>query len=89
MVFSARKTTRKQASTALEMAHQVDAPLVGAVLNGVPLAKGLQLLQLRHIRPVDRPGGCRNAERTTPRRQQRHKAVQSKSPHLTVLAAQR
>jgi non-specific protein-tyrosine kinase len=40
MVFSARKTTRKQASSALEMAHQVDAPLVGAVLNAVPLTKG-------------------------------------------------
>lgn len=40
MVFSARKTTRKQASTALEMAHQVDAPLVGAVLNALPLKKG-------------------------------------------------
>ena len=37
MVVSARNTTRKQASTALEMAHQVDAPLVGLVLNAVPL----------------------------------------------------
>jgi non-specific protein-tyrosine kinase len=40
MVFTARKTTRKQATGALEMAQQVDAPLVGVVLNAVPLSKG-------------------------------------------------
>ena len=40
MVFTARKTTRRQAATALEMAHQVNAPLVGAVLNGAPLERG-------------------------------------------------
>ncbi|MEA2717638.1 MAG: tyrosine-protein kinase [Actinomycetota bacterium] len=35
MVFSAGGTTQKQASTALAMAKQVDAPLIGTVLNGV------------------------------------------------------
>ena len=35
MVFSAGGTTQKQAATALAMAKQVDAPLIGTVLNGV------------------------------------------------------
>ena len=36
LVFSARTTTRKQAATALAMVQQVNGPLIGAVLNGVP-----------------------------------------------------
>jgi len=40
MVFSAGGTTQKQASSALAMAKQVDAPLVGAVLNGVSAPGG-------------------------------------------------
>ncbi|HVF14824.1 MAG TPA: polysaccharide biosynthesis tyrosine autokinase [Acidimicrobiales bacterium] len=40
MVFSAGRTTQKQASTALAMAKQVDAPLVGTVLNGVTAPGG-------------------------------------------------
>lgn len=36
MVFAAGSTTQKQASTALAMAQQVNAPLVGTVLNGGP-----------------------------------------------------
>jgi non-specific protein-tyrosine kinase len=35
LVSSARTTTRKAAARAVEMLHQVNAPLVGAVLNGV------------------------------------------------------
>ncbi len=35
MVFSASKTTRKDAATAIAKVRQVDGPLVGAVLNGV------------------------------------------------------
>ena len=40
MVFSAGGTTQKQASTALAMAKQVDAPLIGTVLNGVTVPGG-------------------------------------------------
>jgi polysaccharide biosynthesis transport protein len=40
MVFSAGSTTQKQAATALAMARQVDAPLVGTVLNGGPASGG-------------------------------------------------
>jgi non-specific protein-tyrosine kinase len=40
MVFSAGGTTQKQASSALAMAKQVDAPLVGTVLNGVSTLGG-------------------------------------------------
>jgi len=40
MVFSAGGTSQKQASTALAMAKQVDAPLVGTVLNGVTALSG-------------------------------------------------
>ena len=40
MVFSAGGTTQKQASTALAMAKQVDAPLVGTVLNGATAVGG-------------------------------------------------
>ncbi len=40
MVFSAGGTTQKQAATALAMAKQVDAPLVGTVLNGVTALGG-------------------------------------------------
>ncbi|HEX7277948.1 MAG TPA: polysaccharide biosynthesis tyrosine autokinase [Acidimicrobiales bacterium] len=35
MVFSAGQTTQKHAATALAMAKQVNAPLVGVILNGV------------------------------------------------------
>lgn len=35
LVVSARSTTRKAAHRAAEMLHQVNAPLIGAVLNGV------------------------------------------------------
>ena len=40
MVFAVGQTSQKQAATALAMAQQVDAPLVGAVLNGVPRPAG-------------------------------------------------
>lgn len=40
MVFSALSTNRKDASAALALAHQVDAPLVGAVLNGISSRSG-------------------------------------------------
>ncbi|MEA2828887.1 MAG: tyrosine-protein kinase [Actinomycetota bacterium] len=40
LVFSARTTTRKQATTALAMVQQVNGPLIGAVLNGVPAQAG-------------------------------------------------
>ncbi len=40
LVFSARTTTRKQAATALAMVQQVNGPLIGAVLNGVPSQAG-------------------------------------------------
>ena len=40
LVFSARTTTRKQAIAALAMVQQVDGPLIGAVLNGVPSQAG-------------------------------------------------
>jgi non-specific protein-tyrosine kinase len=40
LVFSARTTTRKQAATALAMVQQVNGPLIGAVLNGVPAQAG-------------------------------------------------
>ena len=58
MVFSARKTTRKQASTALQMAHQVDAPLVGAVLNGVSLKKGYSNYSYAYYYATDAPNGA-------------------------------
>ena len=57
MVFSARKTTRKQASTALQMAQQVDAPLVGAVLNGVSLKKGYSNYSYAYYYATDVPNG--------------------------------
>jgi capsular exopolysaccharide synthesis family protein len=59
MVFSARKTTRKQASTALQMAHQVDAPLVGAVLNGVSLKKGYSNYSYAYYYATDEPNGSK------------------------------
>jgi non-specific protein-tyrosine kinase len=40
LVFSARTTTRKQATAALAMVQQVNGPLIGAVLNGVPSQAG-------------------------------------------------
>lgn len=40
MVFAVGQTTQKQAATALAMAQQVDAPLVGTLLNGAQLAGG-------------------------------------------------
>ncbi len=40
MVFSAGQTTQKQAATALAMAKQVNAPLVGTILNGVTTPGG-------------------------------------------------
>jgi len=40
LVFSARTTTRKQATAALAMVQQVNGPLIGAVLNGVPSHAG-------------------------------------------------
>ena len=40
MVFSAGQTTQKQAATALAMARQVNAPLVGTILNGVATTGG-------------------------------------------------
>ncbi|MEA2704200.1 MAG: tyrosine-protein kinase [Actinomycetota bacterium] len=59
MVFSARKTTRKQASTALQMAQQVDAPLVGAVLNGVSLKKGYSNYSYAYYYATDEPNGSK------------------------------
>ncbi len=40
MVFAVGQTSQKQAATALAMAAQVDAPLVGVLLNGVPTSGG-------------------------------------------------
>ena len=40
LVVSARTTTRKAAHRAAEMLHQVNAPLIGAVLNGVTEESG-------------------------------------------------
>jgi Mrp family chromosome partitioning ATPase len=40
MVFAAGQTTQKQAATALAMAKQVNAPLVGTILNGVATTGG-------------------------------------------------
>lgn len=40
LVVSARTTTRKAAHRAAEMLHQVNAPLIGAVLNGVDEESG-------------------------------------------------
>ncbi len=40
MVFSAGGTTQKQAATAVAMAKQVDAPLIGTVLNAVTSRDG-------------------------------------------------
>jgi len=40
MVFSAGTTTQKHAATAIAMAQQMNAPLVGMVLNGVPTTAG-------------------------------------------------
>ena len=59
MVFSARKTTRKQASTALQMAHQVDAPLVGAILNGVSLKKGYSNYSYAYYYSADATAGSK------------------------------
>ncbi len=61
MVFSARKTTRKQASTALQMAQQVDAPLVGAVLNGVSLKKGYSNYNYAYYYATDGPNSSKPA----------------------------
>ena len=40
LVVSSRATTRKAAHRAAEMLHQVNAPLIGAVLNGVTAESG-------------------------------------------------
>jgi polysaccharide biosynthesis transport protein len=62
LVSSARVTTRKAAHRAAEMLHQVNAPLVGAVLNGVTEEGGYGSYAARYYTSEN---VARNGERST------------------------
>ncbi|HEX2119264.1 MAG TPA: polysaccharide biosynthesis tyrosine autokinase [Acidimicrobiales bacterium] len=62
LVAVAGATTRKEAARAVELLHQVDAPLVGAVLNGVDTegSYGYAYHSYRYERPVGRREPAKN-----------------------------
>ncbi len=61
MVFAVGQTTQKQAATALAMAQQVDAPLVGTLLNGVQVAGGYGAPYAYGYNPLPKKGDTTRA----------------------------
>ncbi len=66
MVFAVGQTTQKQAATALAMAVQVDAPLVGVLLNGVPTSGGYGATYAYDYRAAPRKGVPAGASKEAP-----------------------